>query len=188
MWATALLTVIIVPNLKTEWVGPLPGKVAGWMRPLSYAQSWRMYAPDPQRSQAYMNLTAHYPDGRKVPLEETAQERAGWDVTWAANKTRVDIWRHYANFRPKRRSEHRKWYLRAACIREARKGEVPTKIVMQQVRRGFTNPKKVAKGKPGLGKRRTRTVEWMPCKTRMMLKMIDEDRALHGLPALGEAS
>ena len=112
VWALALASIVLLPNLPTERFGQLPSKLAGWLRPVSFVQSWRMYAPDPQRSQTYMNLTAHYPGGREVELEETIQEKNGWTVTWAGQKTRVDIWRHYANFHGSGRNDNRTWYLR----------------------------------------------------------------------------
>ncbi|MBL4684956.1 MAG: hypothetical protein JKY37_10230 [Nannocystaceae bacterium] len=188
-WALALASVIVAPNLPASGFGPLPSRLSGWMRPLPFAQSWRMYAPNPGRSHTYMNLAAHYPDGRIVELQETLQEREGWSVTWAGNKSRVDIWRHYANFRPKKSSAHRTWYLRAVCIREARKGEIPTKIVMTQVRRRFTPPGRVAKGKRELGARRghSKAMAWMPCKTRATLALIEADRARRGKDSSPEA-
>ena len=187
VWALSLGVLIVGPNLPTSVFGPLPSRLTGTLRPLSFAQSWRMYAPNPQRSQTYMNLVAHYPGGRTVDLEETLQERDGWGATWAGDKSRVDMWRHYANFHPKRANDHRRWYLRAVCIREARKGEVPTKIIMEQVRRRFTPPKKVRKGKPALGRKKRRTISMMPCKTRAMTKLIEADRERRGQPPQQES-
>lgn len=180
VWATALIIAVVLPNLPKSVFGEAPGTVASWLRPVSFVQSWRMYAPAPQRSQTYMNITAHYRGGREELLEETLQEQAGWGVTWAPAKTRVDIWRHYANFRPKQASEYRKWYLRAVCIREARKGEVPTKLVMEHVRRRFTPPHKVAAGRPDLGRVKRRVIDWMPCKGQRLRKMIEADRQRRG--------
>ena len=182
VWALVLGAAVVLPNLPTERFGKLPGMLAGWLRPVSFVQSWRMYAPDPQRSQTYMNLTASYPGGREVELEETIQEKNGWTVTWAGAKTRVDIWRHYANFHGSKRNDNRTWYLRAVCVREARKGEVPTKITMTQVRRRFTPPERVAEGKPDLGRRRrlSNVRHWMPCKTKIVMEMIEADQRRRG--------
>lgn len=182
VWALALGCIVLLPNLPSERFGELPGTVAGWLRPVSFVQSWRMYAPDPQRSQTYMNLTAHYPGGREVELEETIQEKDGWTVTWAGQKTRVDIWRHYANFHGSGRNDNRTWYLRAVCVREARKGEVPTKITMTQVRRRFATPDKVAAGESDLGRRRRlkNVHHWMPCKTKIVMEMIEADAERRG--------
>lgn|GEM_PF-1435685 len=182
VWALGLGSIVLLPNLPRERFGELPGVVAGRLRPISFVQSWRMYAPDPQRSQTYMNLVAHYPGGREVELEETIQEKNGWTVTWAGNKTRVDIWRHYANFHGTGRNDNRTWYLRAVCVREARKGEVPTRISMTQVRRRFATPERVGEGKPDLGRRRRlkNVNHWMPCKTKIVMKMIEADRERRG--------
>ncbi|MCA9707862.1 MAG: hypothetical protein KDK70_18565, partial [Myxococcales bacterium] len=93
---------IVALNLPRDWLGPAVGEavgeVSGQLRRVSFVQSWKMYAPNPQRAQAYMNLTAHYEDGTTRELWETEQERRGWGTHFAWDKTREDIWRHYANF------------------------------------------------------------------------------------------
>lgn len=174
--------VIVLPNFPKEWLPELLAEpvstVAGWTRQVSVVQSWKMYAPNPQRAHSYMNLTAHYEDGTTAELEETLQERDGWTTHFAWDKTRHDIWRHYANFHPKRSNEHRKWYLRGVCIREARKGRMPDKIVMEQVSRRFAPPDKVAEGHRGLGQPRKRLVTVAYCKVKRVRQMIDEDPVL----------
>ncbi len=174
----ALMTMIVAPNLPTKWVGSWTSTLAGWTRPVSFVQSWRMYAPNPQRAQTYMNLTGHYSDGSTAPLEETEQERRGWGTHFAWQKSRVDIWRHYANFHPKRANDHRKWYLRGVCVREARRGRKPDKIVMEHITRRFTNPTKVAAGAPGLGRRHKRLVTVAYCRTRRVRQMLEVDPVL----------
>jgi hypothetical protein len=174
-----LAVILVVPNFPAQWVGQWSSSLAGWLRHVSLVQSWRMYAPNPQRAQTYMNLTAYYEDGSTAALAETEQERGGWGTVWAWDKTREDIWRHYANFHPKSNNEHRTWYLRAVCIREARRGRVPEKIVMEQVTRGFAHPNKVAAGKPALGRRRVELVTVAYCKVKQVRDMIEADRARH---------
>ncbi|MEX1364376.1 MAG: hypothetical protein AB1Z98_14715 [Nannocystaceae bacterium] len=178
----ALGLVIVVPNFPSDWmperVGEAVSTVAGWTRQVSFVQSWQMYAPNPQRAQTYMNLTAHYDDDTTAELEETLQERDGWSTHFAWNKTRKDIWRHYANFHPKRSSEHRKWYLRGVCVREARKGRLPDKIVMEQVSRRFAPPDKVAQGHAGLGRPRKRLITVAYCKVKIVREMLEADPVL----------
>ncbi|MCA9655595.1 MAG: hypothetical protein H6712_00875 [Myxococcales bacterium] len=174
--------VIVLPNLPSDWLPGALGEgvsaIANATRQVSVVQSWKMYAPNPQRAQTYMNLTAHYADGSTGDLEETLQERGGWSTHFAWDKTRIDIWRHYANFHPKRSSEHRKWYLRAVCVREARRGNMPDKIVMEQVTRRFAPPDQVAQGHPGLGRPRRRLVTVQYCKVKAVREMLDADPVL----------
>ncbi len=176
----ALAGIIVVPNLPARWMGEWSSTLAGWLRHVSFVQSWRMYAPNPQRSQTYMNLTAHYDDGSTAPLWETEHERGGWGTVWAWNKTREDIWRYYANFHPKSVNEHRTWYLRGVCVREARTGRMPDKIVMEQVTRGFAKPEHVAAGKPALGRRRVELVTVVYCRVKQVREMIEADRERAG--------
>ena len=174
----ALGVIIVAPNLPKEWIGEWPSTIVSYGRKVSFVQRWKMYAPNPQRAQTYMNLTAHFDDGTTVDLEETLQERDGWGRTFAWNKTRVDIWRHYANFNPKRANDHRKWYLRGVCVREARRGRMPDKIVMEQVTRRFAPPEKVAAGRRGLGRPRKRLVTVAYCKVKRVRDMLEADPVL----------
>jgi hypothetical protein len=177
----ALAVLVVVPALPGDWTAGVSGKLSGALRPISFKQSWRMYAPDPQRAHTYMNLTARYADGTERELEETEQERAGWGTHWAWQKTRVDIWRYYALAHPKGRNDNRTWYLKGVCVREARGGDIPEKIVMHQIRRRFAPPEKVRRGTSGLGRPRQDLVTVAYCKTPDVLEMIAEDRRRRGL-------
>jgi hypothetical protein len=139
-----------------------------------------MYAPNPQRAQLEMNLHATYADGTERELFETELERRAWGTHWVWDKTREDIWRQYANFHPDKRNINRIWYLKGVCVREARHGEIPVKIVMYQVRRRFAPPQKVAQGAPGLGAPRRKLVTVQYCKKPDVLEMIEHDREARG--------
>lgn len=182
LFVLAVAGAIVVPNLPREPFGELPGRIAGWLKPVSLVQSWRMYAPHPQLAQVYMNLTAVYADGTERELEETENERDGWGTNWAWDKTRIDIFRHYANHQPSRANAHRTWYLKHVCVRESRTGPIPDKIVMHQVRRRFTPPQRVIEGADPLGAPRRRLVTVQPCKVKHVREMIDADRRRRGVP------
>ena len=177
----ALAALVVVPAIPERWTGGVSSKLGTMLRPLSIKQSWRMYAPDPQRAQTYMNLTARYADGTERELEETLQERAAWGTHWAWQKTRVDIWRYYALAHPKGRNDNRTWYLKGVCVREARVGEIPEKLVMNQIRRRFAPPEKVRAGSSGLGRPRQDLVTVQYCKAPEVLEMIEEDRRRRGV-------
>ena len=178
LYAVAVSLVIVGPFLPEAVFGKTSHEISGWLREVSVVQSWRMYAPDPQRAHIYMQLTAVYDDGTERELVETEDERNGWGTHWAWNKTRMAIWRHYANFKPKQANEHRKWYLRGVCVREARNGEVPKKIMMHQVRRAFMSPDKVRAGAPGLSRPNRRFITLEYCRSAKVKEMIEADRQL----------
>jgi hypothetical protein len=173
---TVLVVGIVAPALPRAHFGALPGKVAAALLEISVKQTWGMYAPDPQRSHHYMELTAEFADGTQASLEENLDLEHGWGTTWAWRKTRVDIWKFYANFHPDKRNDNRTWYLRHVCVREARKGEAPRKISMHLVKRKFTPPAKVARGAPGLGEPERRFVTVAFCHTSPAKDMIAADR------------
>ncbi|HWB77728.1 MAG TPA: hypothetical protein VG755_22330 [Nannocystaceae bacterium] len=176
---TAMVVAIVVPTLPSERFGPLPGELAKGLLFVSVKQTWGMYAPDPQRAQIYMELEAEYPDGSTASLLESDDVEHGWGTTWAWRKTRLDIWRFYANFHADRRNDNRTWYLRAVCVREARTGRVPRKITMYHVKRKFTSPQGVRAGKPGLSEPERKLVTVQYCTTSPARDMIDDDRELH---------
>jgi hypothetical protein len=176
---TALAVVVVAPALPSAHFGALPGEVAKALLVVSIKQTWGMYAPDPQRAQTYMDLEALYEDGSTGTLPESLDVEQGWGTTWAWRKTRMDIWKFYANFHPERRNDHRTWYLRLVCVREARLGDPPRKITMYQVKRRFTAPSKVAAGAPGLGEPDRRLITVAYCNTSPVRDMIEADRRLH---------
>lgn len=180
LYVVAVSLVIVGPFLPESVFGKSGHELSGWMRQVSVVQNWRMYAPDPQRAQIYMQLTAVYDDGSERQLQETDRERHGWHTHWAWNKTRMDIWRQYANFKPKQANAHRKWYLRGVCVRESRSGDVPKKIVMHQVRRVFMPPEKVRAGAPGLSRPSRRFITLEYCRSVRVKKMIEADRQRRG--------
>ena len=177
----AIVIAIVLPPLP-EWLrGQLGADVSALELKVSFKQGWQMYAPDPQRAQLEMNLTAVFADGSERRLQETQDEKFAWTTHWFWNKTRVDIWRQYANFRPDQRNDNRTWYLKGVCVREARTGDIPQRIVMDQVRRRFTPPDKVREGAPGLGAPVRKLVTVQYCKTPEVLEMIEQDREHRGL-------
>ena len=176
---TALVVAIVAPALPSARFGEFPSLVARGLLLVSIKQTWGMYAPDPQRAQTYMDLEALYDDGSTASLSESLELEHGWGTTWAWRKTRMDIWKFYANFHPDRRNDHRTWYLRSVCVREARTGHTPHKITMHQVKRRFTAPAKVARGAPGLGEPDRSLVTIVFCTTSPVREMIEDDRQLN---------
>lgn len=179
LWALSLAAVVVLPALPRSVGGRPAATLGGWLRKISIKQHWGMYAPDPQRSQAYLDLTAELADGSEVELEETLVEREGWTTRWAWHKTRMDIWRHYAGFRAKGGNPNRTWYVRGACVREARRrGEPPRRIVVTQVRRRFATPAAVRDGAPGLGPAKRKRLHVQRCDQPGVLRQIQADQ--HG--------
>ncbi|MBC8068459.1 MAG: hypothetical protein IAG13_09005 [Deltaproteobacteria bacterium] len=176
---TAMVVAIVAPTLPSQGFGPTPGLVARGLLWISVKQNWGMYAPDPQRAQIYMDLEAEYADGSTALLREHDDVLQGWGTTWAWRKTRVDIWRFYANFHAEGRNDNRTWYLRSVCVREARTGEAPRKISMFHVKRRFASPAAVRAGKPGLGEPDRRLVTVQYCGTEPARSMIERDRELN---------
>ncbi len=170
----AVVSFVVLPNIPAEHL-PIAGKMAAWAKTVSFKQGWQMYAPNPARAQVYMNLTAVYDDGSERRLEETVQENQAWDTHFMWDKTRVDIWRQYANFNAKHRNNNRVWYLKGVCVRESRRGPIPKRIVMHQVRRRLMPPEKVAQGAPELGKPKRTFITVQYCQHPVVKEIIEAD-------------
>lgn len=166
----ALALLIAGPGLHLfEWSSLL----AQWQRPISVSQTWRMYAPDPQRAHTYLAVYAEFEDGRREALVEAEQAARGWGTTWAGRKTRADIWRFYAVLNPSKPNNNRTWYLRSVCVREAlAREQPPRKIVAERVRRRFASPERVRDGKPGLGPIERKPLASVDCQSWPVVDMI----------------
>lgn len=177
--ALALATVMLAPLVPGQ-----PGAaIVAQMRRISVLQTWNMYAPDTQRAQSYLSLSAELADGTIVPLEEAEQAETGWDTVWDWNKRRVDIWRIIAV--GEKATIHRSWYLRGVCVREARgRDEPPRKIIAERARRRFASPDAVRAGKPTLGELGRSELQTVRCDDWPARGMISEDRVRRGLEPL----
>jgi len=179
LWGVLLASFVVVPALPAYTTFGVSRAMARWLKTISVSQRWGMYAPDPQRAHAYMDLVAEYDDGTSEALEESKQAALGWTTNWMWTKTRLDIWRHHAGFfRSSKRNSNRDWYLRGVCVREWRRtGTRPKHIVMNQSRRGFTSPQQVRSGAPDLQPPTHKRIAVQNCRDAIVRRMIEDDRA-----------
>lgn len=170
----------VIPSLPGDKLGPLAKtkkETAEQYRRLSISQRWGMYAPDPQRSQSYPALTAVYEDGSKRRLPEYFIAKEGFDTAWAWEKDRNAIWRHHIIHKAKKRNRNRTWYLRGICVREARNGPAPQRIVMERFRKRFRPPDQVREGRRPMRASKRFLVETVRCDSQVVAKMIAADQA-----------
>ena len=196
----AVLIIVAVPEAKMpedSSVRAVRKRLAKELfRPMSMSQQWGMYAPDPARSMTYMHLTAestgHYtlPRGKQKPLVEPGEAPPGtwhldealraerdWETIWGWQKTRRDIWRYRLSTKNvDKPNRNRSWYMRGVCVREAREGRYPAYIQMQQLKRRFTKPDRVRKGKPVFGPRKYTRSDRSWCRSPLVAEMIERDR------------
>jgi hypothetical protein len=163
-------------------IGDAHDRLTAALRTISATQRWAMYAPNPPRSQAYLRLTAIWSDGATLALEESAiANDSGWTRHFVWHKTLADVWRHYATMHPRQPNEHRTWYLRAVCVREARRhGRAPAFLDVELIRRVLTPPAEVARGAPDLGPKERVFIQRMSCAVPIVQQMVEEDRARRG--------
>ncbi len=179
VWPIVVALVVVLPAIPGNWGHGAGNKLRDALLKLSIKPKWAMYAPNPERVASYLYVRAEYADGRTAELYESQRAAQSWSTHWFWTKTREDIWRKYAAYHPKRRSEHRLWYLRAVCVREARTGEVPRVIRARVVSRRLVAPTKVATGARGLGPPREQPAGAVYCAEPIVKAMIAADAARH---------
>ena len=176
----AVAALIVVPAIPAGPLGPrhaaLAADIERFTGLFSVSQRWMMYSPNPRGRMEYLNLTAHFSDGRTEDLEETELERRGWGTVWDWQKSRKHVWLSYTTVRPDEDYPPRTWYLRGVCIREARRrGELPEKIAVHLLTRRFTQPGRVRAGEPGLGPLQRREIGSQICQTPEVWAMLEAD-------------
>lgn len=182
LWVLALAALIVVPALPGSWQTELTKDVIGWTKKVSLSQHWSMYAPNPQRAIAYLNIRGRHLDGHEEPLEEAERAEAGWGTIWGWEKRRRDIWAFYAGVSKKKGGNLRRtWFVKSICIREARRRDDPPRLLLvDRVSRTFTPPDRVRAGEPDLGPLVRTPVQKIDCGYPPIQRMIEEDRRRHG--------
>lgn len=170
-----------------------------YFMPMGLSQQWGMYAPDPARSMSYVHLTAESKGARVFPvrksdpqpepgsapegtwqLDEARWAEQDWGVKWFWHKSRADIWRYrLAMSKHDTPNRNRSWYMRGVCVREAREGRFPHYIQMQALKRRFSKPEAVRKGKPEYGPREYIRSDRTWCKSKLVAGMLEHDRLVN---------
>lgn len=179
--ALAIATAILVPALPTDWTGRLGIAIIDATRKISVGQRWGMYAPNPPNAVTYLALTGHYANGTAEPLEERVWAENAFGTHWAWTKRRTDIWRFYVSRgKPGRQNPHRNWYLKAVCVREDRKGEMPMRITGEFLTHQITPPDKVRTGAPDLSPLRRKYAQMVDCRFGPIRGMLKVDKQRRG--------
>jgi len=183
-FALALAISIVTPALPTSWTGAFGIAIIDATRKISVGQRWGMYAPNPPNAVSYLGLTAHHAKGKATPLPELEWAESGFGTHWAWTKRRSDIWQFYiSRGKPGRQNPHRNWYIKAACVREARiHGKPPVRITAEVVTRRITQPDAVRRGKPDLSPMTRKMMQMIDCRFRPVRDMIEADRVRREQP------
>lgn len=151
------------------------------LRRVSLSQTWNMYAPNPSRGHAYMELSGVERSGEPVDFEENSDLEDGWGTTWAGRWSRRDVWRYTLVRRINTTSRNRVWFLRGLCVRADRRGQDLKEVSMARVYRRIRSPKRVRAGKATLGPaKRHRREHKTSCNVPIVREMIAFDRQRRG--------
>ena len=177
-WVLFLAALIVVPSLPGSWQNDLSRKLIALTKQINLSQHWSMYAPNPQRGLAYISVRGRHLNGEEEALEEARAAEQGWGTKWAWEKRRHDIWAFYAAMsKQKGGNLRRTWYVKAICVREARRSDDPPRILLvDRLSRSFTHPDAVRQGRADLGPVIRLPVQRIDCGFPTIQKMIQEDK------------
>jgi hypothetical protein len=161
-------------------------QAGGYMRATSNIQSWSMFAPNPHRSNMFLQVFVELEDGSVIDLEHDMYGRREYpyliyDRMGKINRRLIEqdrYQRHYAA-----------WVCRDWALKHG--GEMPARVQFVKMWTKVPHPAKVI---PTMGfdpmelkltKERLASVE---CATTQHAQLPDEIRARHGLPPLPEGA
>jgi len=157
-------------------------RVGSYMRATSNVQSWSMFAPNPHRSNMFLQVFVELPDGTVLDLEHDMYGRRQYPYVFYDRMGKINrrlleqdrYQRHYAA-----------WVCRDWALHHA--GEVPVRVKYVKMWTKVPHPGKVI---PNWGfdpMELKLTKEHLPsveCSTTVHAQVPDEVRARHGLPPL----
>lgn len=165
-----------------KWRSPAAAVFGGWLRGTGTSQSWRMFAPNPPRSNTFLKTVVVEQDGDR------------WDLRNNAFHYRPNpwIWNDRMRKMQRRMAGKGKWYLRYWASWQCREwtlktGEMPYKIDISKIITKIPGPDAVAKKGPYHPRKlrpKERHIQDHNCKGKGEMPLYMKER--YGLPITDE--
>ena len=174
----------LFPNypILNKWRSPAAAVFANWLKGTGTNQSWRMFAPNPPRSNTFLKTVVVEADGDR------------WDLRNNSFHYRPNpwIWNDRMRKMQRRMAGKGKWYLRYWASWQCREwtlltGEVPVEVETSKIVTNIPPPDAVAKKgpyHPRKLKAREHPLQTHPCKGEGELPLFMKER--YGLPITEE--
>lgn len=183
-WINVLVPLVLaaalvapLPRLGPEHPAkPAQRRFSKALKKIAAEQHWRMYAPNPARAYTKAYLMAVDDANEERPLAEALRADADDGRVWLWRRRRDDFWRfRIVAVHTDRPTPARRWYMRAACVREARSGEPPRVLRLYGERVRLRHPDQVRAGKSVLTPPDRRLIEAISCRMGRARLMIEDD-------------
>lgn len=162
-----------------------------WLNTTQTTQGWRMFAPNPPRSNRFLKVLVIDRDGTVMDMNTDVYSEQMRPVPWIWYTRKRKINRRVSGSEGGHGSWYQKWHARYYCRQWQldHNGEIPKQVKLIQITYPIPTPKYVAKNGPydpverlkKLGKEKL--LYTATCETEVGGQLVNEIRAVHGLPA-----
>jgi hypothetical protein len=165
-----------------------------WLRTTQTSQGWRMFAPNPPRSNLFMRVLVTDVDGEVYDLNTDVYHPANKPIPWLTYTRQRKINRRVVGAEGGKGSWYQKWHARWICRDWAlnHEGQEPMKVQLVKLWYGIPTPEHVKKNGPYVPEERfeethhEKVVYTAICKNEPLGQLPDYIRERHGLPPLPE--
>ena len=163
-----------------------------WLRTTQTSQGWKMFAPNPPRSNLFMRVLVTDTDGQIYDLNTDVYHPANKPIPWLTYTRQRKINRRVVGAEGGKGSWYQKWHARWICRDWALKhgGEEPKKVELVKLWYAIPTPEQVRKDGPYVPEaryaetHREKVVYTAICKNEPLGQLPDDIRARHGLDPL----
>lgn len=163
-----------------------------WLRTSQTAQGWKMFAPNPPRSNAFMQVMVTDHDGKVYDLNTDVYHPDNKPIPWLGYSRQRKINRRIVGGEGGKGDWYQKWHTRWVCRDWALKhgGEAPKKVELFKLSYVIPSPEEVRKNGPyspveRLKSTRFRKLAYTGECTDINAQLPNTLRVRHGLPLLG---
>ncbi|WP_434421160.1 hypothetical protein [Nannocystis pusilla] len=162
-----------------------------WIRTSQTAQGWKMFAPNPPRSNIFMQVMVTDHEGNAFDLNTDVYHPANKPIPWLGYTRQRKINRRIIGGEGGKGEWYQKWHARWVCRDWALKhgGQAPKKVELYKLSYTIPTPEEVAKSGPykpeeRLAANRFRKLVYTGECTDINAQLPNTIRARHGLPLL----
>ena len=161
-----------------------------WLETTQTTQGWKMFAPNPPRSNLFLKVTVTDQDGQVYDMRTDWYDESQRPVPWIFYTRQRKINRRVAGAEGGNGSWYQKWHARYFCKKWAMEhgGQHPKRVDLIKVMYSIPTPEQVRDNGPYDPVERyerlhtEKNIYTVFCETEIEAQLLNEIRARHGLP------
>ena len=173
-----------------SWRGEVHKPFKWWLRTTQTTQGWKMFAPNPPRSNMFLRVIVTDVDGTDYDMNTDVYHPANRPIPWIWYTRQRKINRRIAGSEGGRGEWYQKWHARWFCKQWALShgGELPREVRLYKITYKIPSPEEVWRDGPYDPVERLENtskeeqIHRTHCRTDYEAQPLDEIRARHGLP------